>query len=66
MTRRCDKCRFWCPWMTCQGRCRKNPPVLLPTLSNLEVAYGIWPITNDSDWCGAFDRKDVTDDDAKM
>lgn len=62
MKRRCDKCRWWSLWCLNQGRCRRNPPTLDPRMSESGVPAGVWPLTCDNDWCGAFDRKDVTDD----
>lgn len=45
-----------------QGRCRKGPPSIDPRMPDTGVPEGVWPLTASLDWCGAFDRKDVTDD----
>lgn len=35
------------------GRCRRNPPVLLPKSSAyMPPCGGLWPTVEASDWCG--------------
>lgn len=59
MNNACSVCKFWKELYTEKepvGECRKTTP------SRSETGKGVWPKTNDNDWCGeyeeGFDRED--------
>lgn len=50
----CENCRFWdftAPSLPSAqfGHCRCKPPML-----GRDNGRGLWPVTADRDWCGAF------------
>ncbi len=51
MNRRCDKCEWWVG-VEGFGDCRKLPPRILTDVTS------VFPITEDSDWCGEFKEKE--------
>lgn len=53
----CGTCMFWradpdvgheAGW----GRCRRMPPALPPIRDDKLVHVGLWPHTDERDWCG--------------
>ena len=64
MAERCELCRFWAQ-LKAHGVCRRLPPV--PDIGpagwsgsvprEADRAYGIWPATDQDDWCGEFRAK---------
>lgn len=64
----CGKpCNFWNALATGNGECRKNPPRIIDGVAFYEVrnknsrvidavsTATQFPITNDDDWCGAYE-----------
>ncbi len=56
----CKECKFWatlgdnqCATPT-EGECRKLPPTNHPDAIP-------WPLTDETEWCGAFEEKNVCD-----
>lgn len=65
-TKCCDTCRFWDnstqlgsaePDTT--GQCRIRPP----KVSKI-TGRAVWPFTEDSDWCGEYDRNPYWNDES--
>lgn len=61
----CSSCRFWrldrrsgrgAGW----GQCRRMPPALPPIRADKLKLVGIWPETQDRDWCGEWQPLDMT------
>jgi hypothetical protein len=60
----CGTCLFWRPdpdvgheagW----GRCRRMPPTL-PTIRDDKLVHvGLWPHTDERDWCGEWQPRDA-------
>jgi hypothetical protein len=53
----CGTCMFWRPdrvalqsagW----GQCRRMPPAMPPVEDDKLVHVGVWPHTDERDWCG--------------
>jgi hypothetical protein len=58
---RCETCGFWAQ-MKANGACRRFPPV--PDIgpggwhgAEADWAYGIWPTTDQDDWCGEYQER---------
>jgi hypothetical protein len=53
---KCSECEFWVEpkWVTRKGlgRCRRYPPSVVVGESS-----GIWPLTDEEDWCGEYRAK---------
>lgn len=47
----CGHCRFY---DDAEGLCRKRSPY-----RDADTGYAIWPVVNDSDWCGDYKRLPV-------
>ena len=53
----CATCRHWRPETSGEkaggwGQCRRMPPAMPPIQDDKLVHVGVWPHTQDSDWCG--------------
>jgi hypothetical protein len=55
----CENCRWWDSSMQLSsaqidttGACRVQPPKL-----HKFTGEGVWPFTNDIDWCGGFEKQ---------
>jgi hypothetical protein len=53
----CSTCCFWRPEShndtgTGWGQCRRMPPALPAEREDKLVVVGVWPHTEDRDWCG--------------
>lgn len=54
----CKNCRFFRPnYNKPGGACRRSAPERVTYIhfdrdADLPVAYGLWPIIDDDDWCG--------------
>jgi hypothetical protein len=46
----CKECRFWDDSVS-TGKCRRFPPVAYKARA-VGSTYGLWPTTNEDDWCG--------------
>ena len=58
---RCETCLFWSQAnVTCGlGECRRHAPVTGPKRTLRYAGEGrTFPITDDCDWCGDYQRKD--------
>lgn len=68
MKRVCELCAFWdrnYAYETAVGKCRKNPPTIVPVRHpedsgddfTAHFYSGYWPETHPNDWCGAFQSR---------
>jgi len=53
----CGSCRFWKPLAGSKessgwGQCKRMPPALPEIKDEKLVLAGIWPSTDERDWCG--------------
>lgn len=53
----CGTCRFWKPHAGSKesqgwGQCKRAPPALPEIKDEKLVLAGIWPSTDERDWCG--------------
>lgn len=53
----CGTCRFWKPHAGSKesqgwGQCKRAPPALPEVKDEKLVLAGIWPSTDERDWCG--------------
>ena len=53
----CRSCRFWKPLAGSKessgwGQCKRMPPALPEIKDEKLVLAGIWPATDERDWCG--------------
>ncbi len=53
----CGTCRFWKPAAGSKesrgwGQCKRMPPALPEVKDEKLVLAGIWPSTDERDWCG--------------
>lgn len=53
-TPRCEDCKYWerCDNPGARGECRYNPPIYHDPMT------ARWPVTNLSDWCREFTKRD--------
>ena len=54
--RRCDTCQWWTVFHAELGTCRGAPP--MPASTRGEGRFGVWPLTNNDEWCGAWSPSD--------
>ncbi|MEK6238461.1 MAG: hypothetical protein N2C14_27400 [Planctomycetales bacterium] len=61
---RCDRCRFWETdgQRLNKGKCRRYAPGFHPhqtvyEFGGMDPSEGIWPETEEGEWCGEFQRK---------
>lgn len=59
----CATCSYWRPdrvgdrdaaW----GQCRRMPPAMPPVQDDKIVHVGVWPHTQETDWCGEWKAAD--------
>jgi hypothetical protein len=53
----CGTCLFWrvdrvAPQITGWGQCRRMPPAMPPIEEDKLVHVGVWPHTEEREWCG--------------
>jgi hypothetical protein len=56
----CGSCRFWKPHAGSKesqgwGQCKRMPPALPEIKDEKLVLAGIWPSTDERDWCGEYE-----------
>ncbi|MEO1990632.1 MAG: hypothetical protein ABGW78_01780 [Pirellulales bacterium] len=58
----CGSCRFWKPHAGIKeangwGQCKRMPPALPEVKDEKLVLAGIWPSTDERDWCGEWEAR---------
>lgn len=62
----CATCLHWRPETTTEpgvdwGQCRRMPPAMPPIHDEKLVHVGVWPHTQETDWCGEWTDRDRPD-----
>lgn len=54
---RCENCKFWRAYSgdDYRGECRRHSPIIS------DKGISRWPLVTTSDWCGDFEKKDLTE-----
>ena len=60
----CGTCRFWKPHAGSKesqgwGQCKRMPPALPEIKDEKLVLAGIWPSTDERDWCGEWQAAEL-------
>lgn len=54
----CAKCKFWDRAENNQGSCRRHAPqTVVFELSLDKTMKTVFPVTNESDWCGEYEQR---------
>jgi hypothetical protein len=64
----CGSCRFWKPLAGSKeasgwGQCKRMPPALPEIKDEKLVLAGIWPSTDERDWCGEWQPSQLPETD---
>ena len=60
----CAACLHWRPERSSDqdigwGQCRRMPPTMPPIQDNKLVHVGVWPHTQETDWCGEWTAREA-------